>query len=46
MLLILYSFRLFIRMNTDGWFKRWQGVWILGIYLVYLGLQYGFNLGQ
>lgn len=45
MLLILYSFRLFIRMNTDGWFKRWQGVWILGIYLVYLGLQYGLNLG-
>jgi len=45
MLLILYSFRLFIRMNTDGWFKRWQGAWILGIYLVYLGLQYGLNLG-
>ncbi|MCF8120764.1 MAG: hypothetical protein K9K34_00005, partial [Desulfarculaceae bacterium] len=46
MLLILYSFRLFIRMNTDGWFKRWQGAWILGIYLVYIILQYGFNLGQ
>ena len=45
MLLILYSFRLFIRMNTDGWFKRWQGAWILGIYLVYIGLQYGLNLG-
>ncbi|MCB2190931.1 MAG: calcium/sodium antiporter [Deltaproteobacteria bacterium] len=45
MLLILYSFRLFIRMNTDGWFKRWQGIWILGIYLVYLVLQYSFNLG-
>jgi cation:H+ antiporter len=45
MLLILYSFRLFIRMNTDGWFKRWQGAWILGIYLVYLVLQYGLNLG-
>ncbi|MCF8043152.1 MAG: hypothetical protein K9L20_13685, partial [Desulfarculaceae bacterium] len=45
MLLILYSFRLFIRMNTDGWFKRWQGAWILGIYLVYLALQYSLNLG-
>ncbi len=45
MLLILYSFRLFIRMNTDGWFKPWQGAWILAIYLVYLALQYGLNLG-
>ena len=45
MLLILYSFRLFIRMNTDGWFKRWQGVWILGIYLLYLVAQYSLNLG-
>ncbi|BEQ16473.1 calcium/sodium antiporter [Desulfoferula mesophila] len=45
MLLILYSFRLFIRLNTDGWFKRWQGAWILGIYLAYLVAQYGFNLG-
>ena len=32
-------------MNTDGWFKRWQGAWILAIYLVYLALQYGLNLG-
>jgi cation:H+ antiporter len=45
MLVILYSFRLFIFMNTDGWFKRWQGAWILGVYLAYLGAQYGFNLG-
>jgi len=45
MLLILYSFRLFIYLNKDGWFKRWQGAWILGIYLFYLVLQYAFNIG-
>ncbi|MEW5912562.1 MAG: sodium:calcium antiporter [Thermodesulfobacteriota bacterium] len=45
MLLILYSFRLFIFINKDGWFKRWQGLWLLGLYLAYLGLQYGLNLG-
>lgn len=45
MLIILYSFRVFIFMNTDGWFKRWQGFWILGVYVTYLVLQYAFNLG-
>ncbi len=45
MLIILYSFRVFIFMNKDGWFKRWQGVWILGVYVMYLILQYAFNLG-
>ncbi len=45
MLMILYSFRVFILMNKDGWFKRWQGAWILGVYLLYLVLQYAFNLG-
>jgi cation:H+ antiporter len=45
MLLILFSFRFFIYMNKDGWFKRWQGGWIFGIYIVYLILQYAFNLG-
>jgi cation:H+ antiporter len=45
MLLILYPFRLFIYMNKDGWFKRWQGGWLLGVYLVYLVLQYAFNIG-
>jgi cation:H+ antiporter len=45
MLLILYSFRLFIHMNKDGWFKRIQGAWILGIYFGYLLLQYQFNTG-
>ncbi len=45
MLIILYSFRVFIFINTDGWFKRWQGAWILGVYGAYLALQYGFSLG-
>jgi len=45
MLNILYSFRTFITMNKDGVFKRWQGAWLLGIYLTYLVLQYGFNIG-
>lgn len=45
MLLILYSFRFFIYMNKDGWFKRVQGMWILGIYVGYLVLQYRFNMG-
>jgi cation:H+ antiporter len=45
MLLILYSFRVFIFMNRDGTFKRWQGVWLLSIYLSYVALQYALNLG-
>jgi cation:H+ antiporter len=45
MLFILYSFRSFIFMNKDGQFKRWQGGWLLGIYLIYLVLQYAFNIG-
>ena len=45
MLVILYSFRVFIFMNKDGWFKRWQGAWILSVYVMYLILQYAFNLG-
>lgn len=45
MLLILYPFRAFIFMNKDGQFKRWQGAWLLGIYLIYLILQYAFNIG-
>jgi cation:H+ antiporter len=45
MLLILYSFRLFIFKNKDGRFRRWQGVWLFGIYLIYLILQYAFNVG-
>jgi cation:H+ antiporter len=42
MLLILYSFHLFISLNRDGWFKRAQGAWVLGVYLAYVVLQYRF----
>ena len=45
MLIILYSFRTFIFMNKDGSFKRWQGVWLLGVYLIYVILQYALNVG-
>ena len=46
LLLILYSFRIFISMTRDGeGFKRWQGAWLLGIYVVYVGLQYYLNIG-
>lgn len=45
MILILYSFRAFILMNREGYFKRWQGGWLLGIYLVYVVTQYVFNVG-
>lgn len=36
MLLILFSFRLLVTMNRDGWFKRVHGAWILGIYVLYM----------
>jgi len=45
MLIILYSFRFFILTNRDGWFKRWQGAWLLGVYCLYLFLQYALNIG-
>jgi cation:H+ antiporter len=45
MILILYPFRGFIFMNKDGRFRRWQGVWLFGVYLIYLILQYAFNIG-
>jgi cation:H+ antiporter len=45
MILILYPFRFFIFMNRDGWFKRWQGGWLFGIYLIYLILQYACTIG-
>jgi cation:H+ antiporter len=44
MLIILYSFRVFISMNRGGEFRRWQGVWLLGVYLVYVILQYTLNI--
>ena len=45
MLIILYSFRYFIFRNRDGHFKKTQGAWLLGVYLVYLILQYVLNVG-
>lgn len=45
MLIILISFRVFISMNKSGSFQRWQGGWLLGIYGVYVFLQYALNLG-
>jgi len=40
MLIILISFRAFIGMNRQ--FRRWQGGWLLFIYLAYIVLQYLF----
>ena len=45
MLVILVSFRVFISMNTAGVFHRWQGVWLLGVYSVYVLLGYALNVG-
>lgn len=40
MLVILWSFRWFITINRDNWFKPWQGAWLLAVYLVYVVIQY------
>jgi cation:H+ antiporter len=44
MLIILWSFRGFISMNKDGLFRRWQGVWLLSTYAIYVILQYALNV--
>lgn len=46
MLLILISFRLFIGMakGQGNKFRRWQGAWLLLVYLVYVILQYAMNM--
>lgn len=44
MLIILYSFRVFISMNKNR-FHRWQGVWLLSVYGIYVFLQYALNVG-
>jgi cation:H+ antiporter len=44
MLIILFSFRLFISMNRTV-FHRWQGGWLLGVYAIYIVLQYTLNIG-
>ncbi len=46
MLLVLFSFRIFISMNRTGYFRRWQGFWLLGVYCFYLILQYSLNVGS
>ncbi len=46
MLAILVSFRIFISMNRAGVFYRWQGVWLLGVYGVYITLGYALNVGS
>jgi cation:H+ antiporter len=46
MLFILFSFRVFISMNKAGVFYRWQGFWLLGVYLTYVILQYVLNVGS
>jgi cation:H+ antiporter len=43
MLIILYSFRVFISMNKTE-FHRWQGVWLLGVYGTYVFLQFALNV--
>lgn len=45
MLIILYSFRVFIFISKDGRFKKWMGVWLLSVYLIYVILQYALNIG-
>jgi cation:H+ antiporter len=46
MLFILFSFRVFISMNRSGVFHRWQGVWLLAVYTVYVFLGYALNVGS
>lgn len=46
LLLILYSFRMFIAFNKDGHFRRWQGVWLLSIYIIYVALQFTLGAGD
>jgi hypothetical protein len=33
-------------MNRNGVFYRWQGVWLLGIYAIYVVLGYALNVGS
>ena len=40
MLIILVAFRIFIGMGKDGRFHRWQGIFLLSAYLIYVSSQY------
>jgi cation:H+ antiporter len=44
MLVILFSFRVFISMNRSGVFHRWQGIWLLAVYTVYVVLGFALNV--
>ena len=44
MILILYSFRAFISMDREGYFRRWQGIWLLTLYAAYVILQFALNV--
>lgn len=46
MLIILFSLRVFISMNRNGVFYRWQGAWLLGIYAIYVVLGFALNVGS
>jgi len=46
MLIILFSFRVFISMNRSGVFHRWQGGWLLAVYAVYVFLGYALSVGN
>ena len=43
MLLVLFSFRLFISMDKSGHFRRWQGGLLVAMYVLYITLQYALN---
>jgi cation:H+ antiporter len=44
MLILLFSFRVFISMNRSGVFHRWQGIWLLAVYTVYVVLGFALNM--
>lgn len=44
LLIILFSFRIFISLDKTGYFNKLQGAWLVGLYLLYIVLQYTLNL--
>ena len=45
LIVILYAYRLFVLTDKRGFFKRWQGGILMGLYCLYLLLQYLFKFG-